>query len=142
MQELDSILKVLVTEPDTTWSDAQKRITEDSRFASENIFRSLNTLDLLAAFDAHVKALDYSRNDTKQKDKRLHTRRERQARDAFRQLLAHKLHEGKIKAGTKWQEFHPLVASDERYTNLIGTPGSSPLDLFWDVVEDEERKLR
>ena len=29
-----------------------------------------------------------------------------------------------------------MIASDPRYLNLVGTPGSSPLDLFWDVVDD------
>ncbi|KAK0274065.1 U1 snRNP protein [Friedmanniomyces endolithicus] len=142
MQEMSDLLKTLVVEPDTTWADAQKAITENERFTSEDIFRTLHMVDILTAFESHIKELDYERNDAKQKEKRLHTRRERQARDAFRQLLAQMLEEGKIKAGTKWQDFHPLIASDERYTRLIGTPGSSALDLFWDVVEDEERKLR
>lgn len=142
VQELDGLLRALIVDPDTKWNEAQESIIKNERFTSDDMFRALSNVDLLAAFDHHIRELDSTRNDAKQQQKRLHTRRERQARDAFRQLLNQMLAEGKIKAGTKWQELLPLIADDQRYTNLIGTPGSSPLDLFWDVVEDEERKLR
>lgn len=40
-----------------------------------------------------------------------------------------------IVAGSTWKSVYPLLADDPRYLNLVGTPGSSPLDLFWDVVD-------
>jgi len=142
LQELHEMLRALVVDPDTKWSDAEAKITTNERFNSDDTFRSLSNVDVLSAFDAHVKELDRVKNDAKQQEKRMYTRRERRARNEFKQLLSQLLSEGKIKAGTQWQSFHPLVAEDERYLNLIGSHGSSPLDLFWDVVEDEERKLR
>ena len=42
---------------------------------------------------------------------------------------------GKIKARTKWKEVYPHFSKDERYLTLLGTPGSNPLELFWDVVD-------
>lgn len=51
-------------------------------------------------------------------------------------------------AGTSWKTIYPLIADDARYLNLLGMAGSSPLDLFWDVVdaldmqaEDEQRLI-
>jgi hypothetical protein len=35
-----------------------------------------------------------------------------------------------------------LIKDDERYQNLLGQSGSTPLDLFWDIVEDMERDIR
>ena len=35
----------------------------------------------------------------------------------------------------KWKDIYPLFSKDERYLNLLGTPGSNPLELFWDVVD-------
>ncbi|EMD00984.1 hypothetical protein BAUCODRAFT_61170 [Baudoinia panamericana UAMH 10762] len=142
LQELESILKVIITDPDTTWTKAEQAIEENDRFTSLAVFRSLNKVDLLHAFDAHVRELDRARNEQKQKDKRLTTRRARVARDAFQQLLGGLHAQGRIKAGTKWQDFYPLIAEDERYLNMLTVPGSSPLDMFWDAVEDEDRKLR
>jgi pre-mRNA-processing factor 40 len=48
---------------------------------------------------------------------------------------------GKLLSGTKWKEIYPLVASDERYLNLLGVPGSNPLELFWDTVDQLDLAL-
>jgi pre-mRNA-processing factor 40 len=142
MQELDAMLKALVVDPDMKWSDAQSSIMDNERFKSEDDFRSLHTIDVLSAFDNHMKDLDRVANDAKQADKRMRARRERRARDDMRALLAEKTREGKIRAGTKWQDFRSSVIGDERLINFIGTPGSTVLEMFWDVVEDQEDKLR
>ncbi len=34
-----------------------------------------------------------------------------------------------------------MVAQDERYLNLLGCPGSNPLELFWDVVDVLDQDL-
>ncbi|QIX02250.1 hypothetical protein AMS68_007767 [Peltaster fructicola] len=39
-------------------------------------------------------------------------------------------------------QFYPQIAEDPRYQGLLGMPGSTPIELFWDVVEDEDRRLR
>lgn len=49
--------------------------------------------------------------------------------------------DGKIKPGTKWKHIYSSVAYDERYTNILGNPGSNPLELFWDVVDSLDQKL-
>jgi pre-mRNA-processing factor 40 len=55
----------------------------------------------------------------------------------FRQaLLAELVAADQIASGTTWKSIYPLIDSDPRYLNLLGTPGSSPLDLFWDVVDE------
>ena len=48
---------------------------------------------------------------------------------------------GKIKPGTKWKTVYPLFKDDERYTNILGNPGSGPLELFWDIVDGMDQKL-
>jgi pre-mRNA-processing factor 40 len=48
---------------------------------------------------------------------------------------------GKIVAGSKWSEVYPIIELDERYHNILGNPGSSPLDLFWDVVDELDQKV-
>ena len=44
-------------------------------------------------------------------------------------------------SGTKWKEVYPLFAKDERYINMLGLPGSSPLELFWDIVDELDMEL-
>lgn len=48
---------------------------------------------------------------------------------------------GKIKARSKWKEVYPLFSSDKRYLVMLGNPGSNPLELFWDSVDDLDQKL-
>ena len=58
------------------------------------------------------------------------------------QALLHELVDaGKIKARSKWRQVYPTFASDERYLNLLGKPGSNPLELFWDLVDQIDQRL-
>jgi pre-mRNA-processing factor 40 len=49
--------------------------------------------------------------------------------------------EGNIKARTKWKHIYPSLANDDRYLGMLGNPGSNPLELFWDVVDNLDQKL-
>ena len=40
------------------------------------------------------------------------------------------------------KEIHPQIKDDPRYTAMLGQDGSSPLDLFWDEIGEEETKFR
>jgi len=142
MDELIDILKALDLEPYTRWSEAQGIIQSNARISSDEKFKSLTKSDMLTAFESHIKNLEKTFNDTRQQQKNLVARRERQNRDRFSALLKELKGAGKIRAGTKWSQIHPLIATDDRYLGMLGQAGSSPIDLFWDVVEEEERGLR
>ena len=58
------------------------------------------------------------------------------------ELLEKLRSEGNIRAGTKWMHIHPLIRDDPRYTNMLGQSGSTPLDLFWDKMEELDRDIR
>lgn len=142
MEELVEILRGLNLEPYTRWSEAQGIIQSHQRFQGDEKFKTLSKSDMLTAFENHIKSLERTFNDVRQQQKNQRTRRERQNRDRFVDLLKELSKAGKIKAGSKWSQIHPLIQSDERYVASLGQSGSSPLDLFWDMVEEEERALR
>ena len=48
---------------------------------------------------------------------------------------------GEIKARSKWKHVYPKFSSDSRYLDMLGKPGSNPIELFWDVVDDLDQKL-
>lgn len=58
-----------------------------------------------------------------------------------KELLNELLQQKKINAGTMWKEVYPLMKDDPRYKNLLGIPESTPIDLFWDLLESLEDKL-
>lgn len=117
------------------------------------------SLDILLAFE------DYSRVREREYDEQMRraqvekTRKERKAREAFRviflflcslfsqnysciqALLQELVEDGKIKARTKWKEVYPLFKDDLRYQNMLGNPGSNPLELFWDTVDGFDQQL-
>lgn len=142
MDELVVILKALDLEPYTRWSEAQEVIQSNETFQADEKFKTLSKSDILTAFENHIKALERTFNDERQREKNSKQRRERQNRDRYLDLLQELKAAGKIKAGTKWMEILPEVIEDPRYVAMLGQPGSTPLDLFWDMVEEEERALR
>jgi pre-mRNA-processing factor 40 len=142
LDRLSDLMRATVLDADTKWAEAQDAIMSNERFANDDALQSLHKVDVLQSFDQHIKQLERHMNDARQKDKKNKDRRDRQARDGFRALLQEKLATGQITAGSKWQNLVPQIAEDERFLNLVGTEGSGPLDMFWDVVEDEERKIR
>ncbi|RFU35943.1 hypothetical protein B7463_g299, partial [Scytalidium lignicola] len=142
MDELIDILKNLNLEPYTRWSEAQGAIQSNQRFQGDEKFKILSKSDILTAFENHIKSLEKTFNDARQLQKSRKTRRERQNRDRFLELLQELKSSNKVKAGTKWSQIYPLIVEDERYTAMLGQSGSTPLDLFWDMVEEEERALR
>jgi pre-mRNA-processing factor 40 len=142
MDGLIELLPKLNLEPYTRWSEAQGLIQSASPFRDEEKYKTLSKYDILTVFQNHVKALERTFNDSRQEEKNRKLRKERQARDGFKALLQELRQDGKIKAGTKWSQIYPSIENDDRYKAMAGQPGSTPMDLFWDVIEEEERALR
>jgi pre-mRNA-processing factor 40 len=142
MDELVDILKSIDLGPYTRWSEAQGTIQSNHRIQSDPKFKTLSKSDMLTAFENHIKNLEKTLNDARQQEKNQKSRRERQNRDRFLGLLQELKAANKIKAGSKWSQIHPMIMEDERYQAMLGQSGSTPLDLFWDMVEEEERALR
>lgn len=142
MNELVEILKGLDLQPFTRWNEAQGIILSNLKFKGDTKFESLSKSDLLSAFENHIKILEKSFNDSRQLLKNQKFRRERQNRDNFITLLQELKSKKIIKAGIKWSQIYPAIENDDRYQAMLGQSGSTPLDLFWDIVEEEERALR
>ena len=142
MDDLVGLLKELKLEPYTRWQEAQEVIESNSTFQADDKFKTLSKSDILTAFENHIKSLERTFNDERQREKNSKQRRERQNRDHYIDLLKELRADGNIKAGTKWKEVLPQIQSDSRYVAMLGQPGSTPLDLFWDMVEEEERSFR
>jgi len=140
--DLVSLLQSLDLEPYTRWSDAEGMIDSSEQFQNDAKFKTLTKSDVLTAFENHIKALERTFNDARQLEKTTKQRRERQNRDQFISLLTELKTAGKVKAGTKWMDLQTLIEDDPRYVAMLGQSGSTPLDLFWDMVEEEERALR
>jgi pre-mRNA-processing factor 40 len=109
-------------------------------FQEDEMLQALEPIDRLAVFEHHIKTLEARASQNKRSDKAQRIRTERLNRDAYKALLHELRQDGRIHVFTKWKELYPLIAGDERYHRLLGQPGSTPLDLFRDLIvriEDE-----
>lgn len=142
MDGLIELLPQLNLEPYTRWFQAQDIISATQPFRSDEKYRALSQFDILTVFQNHMKALERSFNDSKQQEKNMKFRSERKARDNFKGLLGELRRDGKMTVASKWSVIVPLIEKDPRYTNMAGHGGSTPQELFWDIVEEQERSLR
>ncbi|OMH84927.1 Pre-mRNA-processing protein prp40 [Zancudomyces culisetae] len=112
---------------------------------SFSIKEGLNLFDLLEAFQRRISHLEQQCHDELEKERKVRFRAERKARDGFRELLQEHLNLRHITPVSMWKSLYPLIKDDERYRNILGSQGSTPLELFWDCVEglnDEVYKAR
>jgi len=141
---LDKVLGLLQSldlEPFTRWHTAKEKLEKSDDFKSEK-FQALSRMDVLTQFEKHVRQLQHEYNDRVQADRAKKHRVERKNRDAFIGLLKELRDGGALKAGTKWKDIHEKIKDDGRYLAMLGQGGSSPLDLFWDALVEEEGKFR
>jgi pre-mRNA-processing factor 40 len=141
LDEVMGLLKGLDLEPFTHWEDAEAKLKHNDEFNSKQ-FQTLSRVDVLSRFEQHIRQLQREYNDRVQAERRVKHRIERKNRDGFLELLDELRESGAIRAGTKWKDIHPTIKDDPRYLAMLGQGGSSPLDLFWDALDDEEGKFR
>lgn len=141
LDEVLGLLQGLDLEPFTRWHTAEEKLGSSDEFNTEK-FQSLTKMDVLNQFEKHIRQLQREYNNRVQADRAKKHRVERKNRDAFMSLLNELRDNGTLKAGTKWKDIHEHIKDDGRYLAMLGQSGSSPLDLFWDALEEEEGKFR
>lgn len=123
----------------TKWMDIREPLFKKVQV---NKLTNIHRMDVLDAFQNLMKRLERDLNTERQKKKIVFYRQERKARKNFVNLLQSLREESKIRAGTKWTDIFPLIRDDDRFIAICGLPGSTPLELFWDIVEEEDRKFK
>ncbi|KZP01446.1 hypothetical protein CALVIDRAFT_559263 [Calocera viscosa TUFC12733] len=131
-----ALLKELDMNVTTRWRNAQTQIMTSKQWAIDAELRQLAPLDMLLAFEDYSRVLERDYEEVHRKSQIERTRQERKAREGFRELLDELRRDGRIKAKSKWKAIYPLLAEEARYLALLGNPGSTPLELFWDVVDE------
>ncbi|XP_011402836.2 PREDICTED: pre-mRNA-processing factor 40 homolog B-like [Amphimedon queenslandica] len=131
----------------TTWAQAYKALQDHPIYTSDDELQVMDKEHILDTFENHIRKLEKEEAENKKKEKDREKRLQRKRREAF-QLLLEELHESERLTSTSyWKTLYPAFSQDQRYTDMIGQPGSTPLDLFKFYVEDlrlrfhEEKKI-
>ncbi|KAJ4933253.1 hypothetical protein JOQ06_030086 [Pogonophryne albipinna] len=105
----------------TTWSEAQQYLLDNPTFAEDEELQNMDKEDALICFEEHIRA---------------ERRRQRKNRESFQKFLDELHDHGHLHSMSAWMEMYPTLSSDIRFANMLGQPGSTPLDLFKFYVED------
>jgi pre-mRNA-processing factor 40 len=101
----------------------------------------LDPIDVLLAFEDYSNGLEKEFYKKLDREKVLIARKERKNRNAFKRLLLDYSKQNKIKAWTKWKDIKADIMQEDAFVNMVGQAGSTPLDLFRDVVLDLQQGL-
>ncbi|KAF9314415.1 hypothetical protein BG003_004182 [Podila horticola] len=124
----------------TRWAEAKDLLQENAEYRSDSI-QVLSKIDQLSVYEDHIKHLEKEYDARRSRDRTLRKRAERKRREAFKELLAELRNKGQLNAKTCWMQIHPLIKDDPRYQTVLGQPGSTPMELFWDLIEDLDERL-
>ncbi|KAI4805613.1 hypothetical protein KUCAC02_010217, partial [Chaenocephalus aceratus] len=120
----------------TTWSEAQQYLLDNPTFAEDEELQNMDKEDALICFEEHIRALEKEEEEEKQKTLLRERRRQRKNRESFQKFLDELHDHGHLHSMSAWMEMYPTLSSDIRFANMLGQPGSTPLDLFKFYVED------
>ncbi|XP_052095521.1 pre-mRNA-processing factor 40 homolog B-like isoform X4 [Mytilus californianus] len=120
----------------TTWSEAQQMLLDNPRFTDDPDLHNMDKEDALIAFEEHIRMLEQEYDDEKERERRRMKRQQRKNREGFLVLLDELHEQGKLNSMSLWMDLYPIITQDVRFTNMLGQPGSTPLDLFKFYVED------
>ncbi|XP_048346195.1 pre-mRNA-processing factor 40 homolog B isoform X2 [Sphaerodactylus townsendi] len=130
---LDSMSRVSFQ---TTWSEAQQYLMDNPSFAEDEDLQNMDKEDALICFEEHIRTLEREEEEERECGRLRERRQQRKNREAFQAFLD-ELHEnGRLHSMSTWMELYPSLSTDRRFANMLGQPGSTPLDLFKFYVED------
>ncbi|ANB14257.1 Prp40p [Sugiyamaella lignohabitans] len=129
------------------WEDVFSSLQKSGVLSAK--IHHLDNLDILEGYEEYMKTIEREENEKLRDLKKLRYRQERKNRQNFILLLQELKQKGQLNVHSKWAKendddtkaIFPLIKDDPRYINLCGQPGSTPLELFWDTIEEEKRKI-
>jgi len=146
---VSDILKELSLTAKSKWVETRDLIHAHPEFQSDEKYKELPPAESLHIFDRYMRRLWNDAHYEKQRASQIKAREQRKARDNFVDLLNELRDAEKIKPGTMWKEIYPLIERDDRYLKLLENlghkdrvaDGSTPLDLFFDMLEEFDREV-
>lgn len=136
---LMDLLRSFEADVQTRWKDARQTILESEEWQADENLRRLETTEMLNVFDELMQALAKEREEELQHQSKEKKRNERKRRDWFRSVLREGKREGWLTVRTTFVDVLKRCQGQEEFRSMLGQAGSSPVDLFYDVLDDLER---
>jgi len=123
----------------TLWSEVQNILRENLTYKNDDKIQEImmqDKEDALTAFMDYLKELERDYEEERIHEKNRVKRQHRKYREAFCTLLDELHKHGLINSMSRWMDLFPKLKPDKRFLDMLGIPGSTPLDLFKFFVED------
>lgn len=111
-------------------------LLDNPRFTEDPDLHNMDKEDALICFEEHIRLLEQENDDEKERERRRVKRQQRKNREGFLVLLDELHEQAKLNSMSLWMDLYRIISQDVRFTNMLGQPGSTPLDLFKFYVED------
>lgn len=121
------------------WQDLYSNLQKDTRFQANKHFDNLSKLDILNLYidKLYPKVLEDIRAKIDDEEKKNY-RQDRKARSAFKTLLKNI----SINANSLFKEVFPILENEDSFIELCGRDGSTVLELFWDITDEQKQTLK
>ncbi|KAI5960722.1 PRP40 [Candida margitis] len=123
----------------SNFQELYDHLIEDPRFKQNKHFKSLTQLDVLKLYESKLypDLIDQLKEQVKSQQK-VNYRNDRKARQKYRTLLDTL----RLDAKTKFSDIFDLIENEDAFIELCGRNGSSPLELFWDVIDEKKQLMK
>ena len=119
----------------TRWRAAHDIILSSPAFRADKDLQKIETVDMLDVWDDYSRILERDHDDESRRLRKEYIRRCRKAREGFKSLMA-EMASGELTRSSRWRGTYRKIKSEPRFEALLGLPGSTPLDLWMDAVDD------
>lgn len=121
------------------WETLYDKLINDNRFKANKHFNILHKADILQLYcdkilPEEIKTLEQKAQTLEKQN----YRSDRKARDKFKLLLA----EMPLQANTLFEDILPLIEDEDAFIELCGRDGSTPVELFWNVIREKLQLLK
>ena len=117
----------------TKWSQMQKMMAENQ------FYKALHKVDQLAVFSDFVMDFEKNSYESKKLDEKIKARKNR---ENFRKFLNGLAKAGQLSPVSHWKEVYEKIEQDPSYQSLVGQVGSTPKEIFDDVINELKSKFK
>ena len=129
-------------DPDIDYQAQWRKVSKRYEEKEGSAFNQLPEEEALKVFETIIRELERIEVDKKNERKEEERRLAKLKRQEFRTLIRDRHAAGEFTFLTRFKEFLPKIEETEVYTTLLGCPGSTPRELFYDFIDDLEKEFR
>lgn len=125
----------------TRWKDARQTVLESDEWKADEQLRQIDLVDMIEVFDELIQSIEKEKTQEIKQAYAKQKRQDRQRRDWFCKVLREGKKDGWITARSTFGEVYERFKAEDQLQEMLGQPGSTPLDLFFDVLDELEKEL-